>query len=57
VGGHFAFVSIGSVLHTLNDFGFKGVAFLEEFANAFGIRAFNVGESLQVAGLASGNAS
>src|ERR1700730_12324669 len=54
VGSHFSFVGIGCVFYALHDFSLKGVAFLEQFVNAFRTGFLNMRQSLQSARLPAG---
>ena len=51
---HFTFVGVRYIFHAFDDFGFKRIAFLEEFADALGIRGFHTGQALQITGLPAG---
>jgi hypothetical protein len=48
VRANFAFVGISGIFHALHHLGLERVSFLEQFVHAFRIRAFQVGQSLQI---------
>ena len=51
---HFGNVRVGRVLNSVDDSGLVVLSFFRQFANAFRIHIFNAGQSLNIAGLASG---
>src|SRR5690348_12251257 len=53
VSPYFAFIGIGNVFNSLDNFRLERVAFLEKFIHALRVRPADVRQTLQIAGLAS----
>jgi len=53
LGGEFALVRVVRIFHGVYDFRLEVLPFLDEFFDALGIGALDIGQSFEIAGLSS----